>query len=380
MAVTIRDVAALAGVSPATVSRTCNNNPAITAETKEKVWQAIAALGYQVPNTAGNTGKNTKDKEVDTAEVSPAESATKRPIYATNYATNAIPISASAEAPLGIGIVMHPQEKNGFDNPFVTRALRGICQTAMARSCSTALISGENHAQMLSYMQWLLAQKRVQGFVFLYSDRNDPLIEYMHKAHIPFVVIGKASTHINDTLYVDNDNLAAGQDAASYLIGLGHRKIAFVCDDMARIFAYERHAGFRLAMLQNGLDIPEEYTLSGITMPLDNTSPLAHLLQSPDRPTALIMVDDTVALAALQLCHEMDIRIPEDMSIITFNNSVMVKLSNPPLTNIDVNSRQLGMEAASQLINLLQNPTASPTKIIVPHYLVERQSCAVPKA
>lgn len=353
MAVTIRDVAALAGVSPATVSRTCNNNPAISAETRERVWQAIATLGYKVPVSATNSAKST---------------ANEKNIF-----------SAPPKFANSIGIIMKPQDKRGYDNPFVTRSIRGICQAAMEQSYSTVIISGETYQQMLEYIQSLVRIQRVQGFVFLYSALDDPLINYMHQYRIPFVVIGKASAYVNDTVYVDNDNLVAGQDAANYLIEMGHRKIAFVCDNISQIFAYERNAGFRLSMMQNNLDTPDKYTVCGITMPLDKNSTLARLLLSEDRPTALLIIDDTVALATLQLCHELKISVPDDLSILTFNNSVMVKLSTPALSTIDVNSRQLGMEAGSQLINMIENPGMSATKIIVPHYLVKRDSCRPPK-
>ena len=108
-------------------------------------------------------------------------------------------------------------------------------------------------------------------------------------------------------------------------------------------------------------------------------SSLARLLLGDNRPTALLIVDDTVALATLQLCHELNIKVPEDLSILTFNNSVMVKLSTPALSTIDINSRQLGMEAGSQLIDMVENPGMSATKIIVPHYLVKRDSCLPPQ-
>ena len=351
MAVTIRDVAALAGVSPATVSRTCNNNPAISAETREKVWQAIATLGYKVSATSNATNVNNEKNS----------------------------FSIHNKLPRNIGIIMKPQDKRGYDNPFVTRCIRGICQAAMEQHYSTMIISGESYQEMLAFIQDLVQFKRIQGFVFLYSALDDPLINYMHQYRIPFVVIGKASAYVNDTVYVDNDNLVAGQDAANYLIEMGHKKIAFVCDNISQIFAYERNAGFRLSMMQHNLDTPDNYLICGITMPLDKNSSLARLLLSDNRPTALLIVDDTVALATLQLCHELNIKVPEDLSILTFNNSVMVKLSTPALSTIDVNSRQLGMEAGSQLIDMVENPGMSATKIIVPHYIVKRDSCLPPQ-
>lgn len=360
MSVTIRDVAALAGVSAATVSRTCNNHPAISAETRKKVWQAIKDSGYQVPVSATKISGN--------SDV-PVGASSSRSVDTVSLNTDS---TAKGRC---IGVIMRPQAARSSDNPFVSRALRGICKIVAQRGGAALLISQESYEDTLHYLQRLWQQNSVQGFIFLYSAVDDPLMHFMHQQKIPFVVIGKASAYVNDTIYVDNDNLSAGQDAANYLIGLGHKKIAFACDDITQLFAYERHAGYRLAMLQNQLEIPEAYVLNGIGIPLDKDCPLTRLLQGNNPPTALIIVDDTVTLAAMQLCHELGIALPEDLSIITFNNSLMAKLANPPLTTIDINSRLLGAEAASQLMNMLENPAMSPTKIIVPHFLVERASC-----
>ena len=148
MAVTIRDVAALAGVSPATVSRTCNNNPAISAETREKVWQAIATLGYKVSATSNATNVNNEKNS----------------------------FSIHNKLPRNIGIIMKPQDKRGYDNPFVTRCIRGICQAAMEQHYSTMIISGESYQEMLAFIQDQVQFQRIQGFVFLYSALDDPLI------------------------------------------------------------------------------------------------------------------------------------------------------------------------------------------------------------
>ena len=82
-----------------------------------------------------------------------------------------------------------------------------------------------------------------------------------------------------------------------------------------------------------------------------------------------------IAFSLKQVCYEIGLRIPEDLSIIGFNNSMVAKMSSPPLTSIDINSFQLGIEAASQIINHIENPNLMATKIIVPHQLVERESC-----
>ncbi|MBR5584174.1 MAG: substrate-binding domain-containing protein, partial [Lachnospiraceae bacterium] len=108
---------------------------------------------------------------------------------------------------------------------------------------------------------------------------------------------------------------------------------------------------------------------------LDHCEELKEMLTSEDRPTAIVVSDDILAVSLERVCIQCGLSIPGDISIISFNDSLFAKLTHPPLTSIDVNSCQLGIEAASQLINHIENPNLVATKIIVPHSLVERESC-----
>ncbi|MBR0358788.1 MAG: LacI family DNA-binding transcriptional regulator, partial [Selenomonadaceae bacterium] len=143
MAVTIRDVAALAGVSPATVSRTCNNNPAISAETREKVWQAIAQLGYQVTSS----GSGAPDQE-----------------------TGASGSGKAAGRPQTIGIIMRPQAQKGYDNPFVTRSIRGISQEAMEQNYSIYLSNCDREYRLTDRQVQNLLELNVHGIISVYLD------------------------------------------------------------------------------------------------------------------------------------------------------------------------------------------------------------------
>ena len=84
---------------------------------------------------------------------------------------------------------------------------------------------------------------------------------------------------------------------------------------------------------------------------------------------------DILALTLENICRELELSLPEDLSIVSFNNSLVARLTTPKLSSVDINSFQLGIEAASQMINHIENPNLVATKIIVPHYLVERESC-----
>ena len=103
--------------------------------------------------------------------------------------------------------------------------------------------------------------------------------------------------------------------------------------------------------------------------------PFHDLLDLEDRPTAVVASDDILAVALERICVQRGLSVPEDLSIVSFNNSLFARLTSPQLTSIDINSLQLGIEAASQLINHIENPNLLATKIIVPHSLIVRKSC-----
>ena len=105
---------------------------------------------------------------------------------------------------------------------------------------------------------------------------------------------------------------------------------------------------------------------------------LKALLTAPDHPTAMLVSDDILAVVLEQFCGKLGLRIPKDLSIVSFNNSLFSRITSPQLTTVDVNPYQLGMEAASQTINHIENPNLLATKIIVPHKLIPRESCCPP--
>lgn len=216
---------------------------------------------------------------------------------------------------------------------------------------------------------------QVDSFILLYSKQQDKVIDYLYNEGLLYVLIGKAFQYANQTIYIDNDNVLAGQEATEYLCHLGHKKIAYLGSDSSLMFSADRKTGYQLALTLHGLSQRSEYCLEVPSIPKDKSNAIYCLLQSDERPTAIVVSDDILAVALERVCLELNLSIPDDLSIISFNNSLLARLTSPQLTSIDVNSCQLGIEAASQIINHIENPNLLATKIIVPHHLVERNSC-----
>lgn len=336
MAVTIKDVAALAGVSPSTVSRTCKNNPSISEETKERVRKAMAELGYEPNFQASN-------------------------LASQNSRT--------------IGIILPASAKEVYENSFYLEAIQGISHYCNGRQYMTTIVTGQDEAEILDAVRSMSRSGKVDGFIILYSKKDDPVIDYLFNEGLLYILIGKATQYTNQTIYIDNDNLLAGREAAEYLYQLGHRRIAYLGSDSSLMFSADRKAGYQLALASHQLPVRPEYCVEVKNISENNEEAIRGLLMQKDRPTAILVSDDILAVSLERVCLENHLAIPEDLSIISFNNSLFARLTSPQLTSIDIGAGQLGSEAASQIINHIENPNLLATKIIVPHHLIERDSC-----
>ena len=336
MAVTVKDVAKHAGVSPSTVSRVCNNNPAISKETRDRVLQAIEDLGYEFP----------------TVQEAPITRTIKN-----------------------VGIVLPPSDREAYENTFYLKAIRGISQICNQRQVASTIVTGKDYEEILQSIQTLHRSNGADGFIMLYSRKDDMVVNYLCEHGLLYVVVGKPDELASQTICIDNDNLLAGREAADYLYNLGHRRIGYIGSINDFMYASDRRAGYQLSLLLHNLPVRQDYCVEMESVNATHSNDLQKMLSQTDRPTAFVVSDDMLALALERCCVQMGLSIPNDISIIAFNNSLYAQLASPQLTAVDINSYQLGQEAAAQIINHAENPNLSATKIVVPHRIVERDSC-----
>ena len=336
MAVTIKDVAKFAGVSPSTVSRVCNGNPAISKETRERVRKAIAQLGYELP---------------------------------------AAPDTQAAQLTKTIAVVLPPSNRETYENTFFLKAIRGISQVCNQRQVASTIVTGGDFGEILRAVQILHKGGKADGFILLYSKKNDIIVDYLCEHGLLYVILGKADELTGQTICIDNDNLLAGREAADYLYGLGHRRIGYLGGRNDFMFASDRRSGYQLSLLLHGLPIRPDYCVELDGVSAEGIVTLQTLLAREDRPSAFVVSDDMLALALERACVQLGLTIPGDISIIAFNNSIYAQLTSPQLTSVDINSYRLGQEAAAQIINHAEDPNLLSSKVIVPHRIVERDSC-----
>lgn len=335
MAVTIKDVAALAGVSTSTVSRVCNGNTATTRETRERVLKAIAQLGYE-------------------------------------YAP---PAEASVQRGLNIAVVLPPADQNAYENVFYLKALRGISQVCNQRKVTTTIVAGETFEEILMAVQGLHLSKQADAYILLYAKQNDIIVDYLCSHGLIYVVVGRPAEMPRQTISIDNDNVEAGREATDYLFRLGHRRIGCISEKNDYYYSVDRRSGYQLFLIQNKLPFDPKYSVELESVHPNDLQVLHQLLKEEDRPTAFVVCDDILALALERTCAQLKLSIPGDISIIAFNNSLYAMLSSPQLTSIDINSYQLGYEAAMQAITHVETPDLAATRTIIPHRILERGSC-----
>lgn len=336
MTVTIKDVARLANVAPSTVSRVLANNSTISEKTKKRVQKVIKELGYH-PNLNARS--------------------------LINQMTNAI------------GIVMPDSASKTFQNPFFPEVIRGISSFIHNREYSLYMLTGETQEEIYKGVVKMVQGRRVDGIVLLYSRINDKVMQYLIEQKFPFVLIGKPQQAGQDITYIDNDNYSAGKGVTEYLIKLGHKHIAFIGGNPNLMVTKERLSGFKEAHKNAGMDISDEYICHMEFLKEGGKEAVEQLILLKQPPTAIVVTDDLMTLGVLSALSEKGYTVPDDISVVSFNNLIFSEISNPPLTSVDVRIFQLGYESAQSLVEKIESPNLLPKNIIVPYTIVKRHSC-----
>lgn len=332
MAITIKDVAKKAGVSPSTVSRVLSNHPRISKETARKVRTIMDELGYH---------------------------------------QNVMARSLVSNKTHTLGMVLPRPAEELFQNHFFAESIRGLTTQASRHGYDLLMTAGPTETEELAAVTRLVKGRRVDGIILLQSRRNDPIIAFLLKEGFPFVLIGH---YEDDVLCIDNDNVQAACDATEHLIAQGHERIGFVSGPPNLTVSMDRLEGYRKAMADGGLSIRPEWIVEGEFLQESGYRAMSYLMNLPERPTALVVIDDLVTFGILRALTELGYRVPDDLSLVSFNNIALAELASPPLSSIDIGMYQLGYMASQQLIRAIQGDKPLSMRTIVPHRLVVRES------
>jgi LacI family transcriptional regulator len=326
---TIKDIARLAKVSQSTVSKVLNDRPGVGSETRQRVLDIVEEHQF-VPNAAG---KSLKKKHTG-----------------------------------NIGVIFRREQNPLSTNPFYSRVLEGIeAETALNNYNLVLHMAAENREPCLPKM---VREQQVDG-VILVGIQHTGFVECLLQARVPLVLVDPKNIFSQCAqVLIDNENGA--YLATQHLIEAGHRRIGFVSGELTRLSFRQRLDGYLKALKFRNLPVDESLIKSGgIEAGYDLTK---QLLSSASPPSAIVFVNDINAIFGYKAVNEHGLKIPEDISIVGFDDIDMARMATPPLTTIRVYKEELGSVAVRSLRELLNVEDAINSTTIIPVRLIERES------
>jgi LacI family transcriptional regulator len=325
--VTIRDVAAQANVSVATVSKVLNQRYGVSAETFARVTAVIKELGYEASLVAQSL---------------------------RNHRTNVI------------GILVADIE------PFSTELLKGAADAIRGTGFELVVYSaGGRTGDPQGWEQRYLT--RLSGTLVDGAVLVTPAVDLEGLPGTPVVAVDP-HTGRSPLPTIDSDNLRGGQLATEHLLELGHRRIALITGRADLKSAQQRETGYRRALVAAGVPVD-----ASLVRPGDYDHDVAarsarELLSGPDRPTAVFAANDISAIAVIETALELGLRVPEDLSVVGFDNIAESALCTPPLTTVQQPIREMGHRAITLLVQLINREEPGDTHITLGTDLVVRHS------
>ncbi|MBI9100372.1 MAG: LacI family DNA-binding transcriptional regulator [Spirochaetaceae bacterium] len=333
MAITIKEVAELAGVSPSTVSRVIHDNPKISEDTKKIVNQAMKKLKYH-PNAVARSLANSSTKT--------------------------------------IGLILPNSSDDLFTRPFFIEAMRGISIYSQNNNYNLMYCFSKSEEEEVKFIRNYINSGWVDGIVLFTARKDDKCIAFLQEREFPFVVIGQPENGDN-ILWVDNDNVQSMYNVTSYLVEKGFREIALITGPEQFAVTRNRKNGYLQALKARGLKKNMNLILTGDSFSEETGyNCMKEILESPVKVEAIAAADDFLAFGAMKAMKEKDIELP----IVGFNNSPRSSFQSPTLSTVDINPVLLGQNAAELLIKSLKGKLIPFKNVIVGTRLIERDTTA----
>ncbi|HCW98206.1 MULTISPECIES: HTH-type transcriptional repressor PurR [Pantoea] len=328
---TIKDVAKRAGVSTTTVSHVINKTRFVAEETRNAVWQAIQELHY-------------------------SPSAVARSLKVNHTKTLGL-LATSSEA------------------PYFAEIIEAVEHHCFERGYTLILGNAHNDLQKQRAYLSMMAQKRVDGLLVMCSEYPDDLLKMLEEnRNIPMVVMDWGESRADFTDTVLDNAFQGGYLAGRYLIERGHRDIGAIPGQLERNTGGGRHAGFLKALQEAGIAVRSEWIVQGDFEPESGYQAMQQILQQKQRPTAIFCGGDIMAMGAICAADEMGLRVPQDISVIGYDNVRNARYFTPALTTVHQPKAQLGEKALEMLLDRITSKREESQTIEVHPTLIERRS------
>ncbi len=330
---TIEQIAALAEVSRSTVSRVLNNHPSVRPVVRDRVLQVI--------------------KEY-------------------NYAPSAAARSLASSRTDVIGLLIPRSAAFIFSDPFFSSVIQGITEAchSMGYFLMLAMLSADMEQ---GFYNRILRGRHFDGVIMLSSDVDDPILPLLIKDRTPLVLVGHHPFFQNISS-VDVENREGARQAVAQLIELGHRRIATITGSLQMVVGMDRRDGYKQALLEAGLTIDPQLIVEGSFTRESGYSAMAQLLALPQRPGAVFVASDVMAVGALRAIREAGLSVPRDIALVSFDDLPLASFADPPLTTVHQPITEMGSTAVRLLVDQIENPERPPTQVRLPTSLVLRES------
>lgn len=332
--VTLKDVARHAGVSYQTVSKVLRNKMCVSEETCNRIYSAVAELGYR-PNMLG---RNLREARTRT-----------------------------------LGFFL-PAPRQGMSDPFFNEMLVAIAESASTAGYDLLLSIHSGHDDEVEALKWLVRTARFDGLLLHEGRVNDPRVAFLVQERFPFVLFGRTGMAV-DYAYVDVDGLDATYRITKHLLEKGHRLLAFVGSSPEYFYVKDRLAGFSRALQESGLPVLDELVLLGYNREFGGYEAFGRLLTSKRRPTAVVCTSDLLAIGVMRRACESGLRVGRDVAVTGFDEISLAAYTSPPLTTVKqpiATIARLLVEIVSQLVE--EGEEVERQKLVVKGEVILRAS------
>lgn len=335
---TIKDVAATANVSIATVSNVMHGKDALyTPATAHAVWAAVRELGYR-PN---RIARSLVRRRTET-----------------------------------LGVVVEKAHGRLTSNTYMIALLDGFLEYAVHAGFQVKLFNMLMQDQNVALAQ--LDDGSVDGLALFAPPEDSPVLAWAKTSHLPIVIAGSVPPGLTFPSVVLDDRKAAYQ-AVRWLIAQGHRRIGLLTGPREQWSALRREEGYRQALLEAGLEYRPQWRCVGGYTSESAEAGAAEMISATPLPTALLCWNDWFALGALAAIRKRGLRVPEDISLLSFDDIEPGRWVTPPLTTMQQPTHEMGIKAAEILIRQIQTGNREESVHLFTGTLIVRQSAAPPK-
>lgn len=329
MKATIYDVAKEAGVSIATISNAINGKGKVSKKRREQILKIIEQLNYQ-PSVIASAlmGKKT----------------------------------------FTLGLLIPD-----ISNPFFAEIARAIEDQAHHSGYSVIICSTDNKDERVERYISLLEQKSVDGIIIGTGIENLDILLRLQTRSVPFVMIARETAALAVDTVVADDYIG-GILAAQHLTELGHRQLAILCENLKVSSSRERIRGFKQGLMEMNIPFDDNNIVTCEYLVEEGRRGAYELLHRPEKPTAIFCCNDLLAIGAMQVAKQIGIKVPDDLSIVGFDDTILAGVTDPPLTTIAQPIERMGKQAFNLLIDNLMNSESVKQRIVLRPELIIRHS------